>query len=141
MQKTITRMEQKLTGRVLSHVVFMLRSSDRAVQVRVRSIANTASSLGYSLGGSGLGSGVQIHVGAPESAHTALRSTLPPTAQVTRCAPFQHVLAPQRRAAMALAKLAPEMEVQRIFVDKRGLDVLLDMLCDEVGARLVGAQG
>lgn len=31
-QKTITRMEQKFSGRVLAHVVFMLRSSERAVQ-------------------------------------------------------------------------------------------------------------
>lgn len=33
-QKTITRMEQKFSGRVLSHVIFMLRSSDRLVQQR-----------------------------------------------------------------------------------------------------------
>jgi len=33
-QKTITRMEGKFTDRVLAHVVFMLRSSDRVVQQR-----------------------------------------------------------------------------------------------------------
>lgn len=66
-QKTITRMEQKLTGRVLSHVVFMLRSADKTVQ---------------------------------------------------------------QRAAMSLAKLAPEAQIKSIFVDKRGLEVLLDMLID-----------
>jgi hypothetical protein len=62
-------MEQKLTGRTLSHVVFMLRSLDRTVQ---------------------------------------------------------------QRAAMSLAKLAPEPSIKSIFVDKRGLDVLLDMLVDAV---------
>uniref|UniRef100_A0A7S0RRY0 BTB domain-containing protein n=1 Tax=Chlamydomonas leiostraca TaxID=1034604 RepID=A0A7S0RRY0_9CHLO len=67
-QKTITRMEQKLQGRVLSHVVFMLRSGDKLVQ---------------------------------------------------------------QRAAMSLAKLAPEAEIKSIFVDKRGLEVLLDMLVDQ----------
>lgn len=72
-QKTITRMEQKLQGRVLSHVVFMLRSSDKLVQ---------------------------------------------------------------QRSAMSLAKLAPESEIKNIFVDKRGLEVLLDMLVDQVGCRL-----
>jgi hypothetical protein len=74
-QKTINRMEQKLAGRVLAHVIFMLRSSDRIVQ---------------------------------------------------------------QRAAMSLAKLAPENEIKSIFVDKRGLDVLLDMLVDQVGSE--GAQ-
>ncbi len=68
-QKTISRMEQKLTGRTLNHVVFMLRSSDRAVQ---------------------------------------------------------------QRAPMSLARLAPEQQIKSIFVDKRGLEVLLDMLCDPV---------
>ena len=69
-------MEQKLTGRTLSHVVFMLRSSDRLVQ---------------------------------------------------------------QRAAMSLAKLAPEAQIKNIFVDKRGLDVLLDMLIDSVrGSKLKG---
>ena len=67
-QKTITRMESKFSGRVLAHVVFMLRSSDRVVQ---------------------------------------------------------------QRAAMALARMAPEADLRAIFVDKRGLDVLLDMLVDE----------
>ena len=33
-QKTIARLESKLSGRVLKHVVFMLRSSDRLVQQR-----------------------------------------------------------------------------------------------------------
>ncbi|KAG1679847.1 hypothetical protein FOA52_012761 [Chlamydomonas sp. UWO 241] len=73
-QKTITRMEQKFGGRVLSHVVFMLQSSDRVIQ---------------------------------------------------------------QRAAMALARLAPEAELRSIFVDKRGLDLLLDALVDaSVDARL-----
>mmetsp|Transcript_4496 Transcript_4496/g.9672 ORF Transcript_4496/g.9672 Transcript_4496/m.9672 type:complete len:723 (-) Transcript_4496:189-2357(-) len=66
-QKTIGRMEQKLNGRVLSHVVFMLRSSDKSVQ---------------------------------------------------------------QRAAIALAHLVPETEARNVFVEKRGLDVLLDMLVD-----------
>ena len=61
-------MESKFSGRVLAHVVFMLRSSDRVVQ---------------------------------------------------------------QRAAMALARMAPEADLRAIFVDKRGLDVLLDMLVDE----------
>lgn len=73
-QKTITRMEQKLTGRVLAHVVFMLRSSDKVVQ---------------------------------------------------------------QRAAMSLAKLAPEAEIKSIFVDRRGLEVLLDMLADKVCAAIL----
>jgi hypothetical protein len=70
-QKTITRMEQKLSGapRVLASVVYMLRSDKRAVR---------------------------------------------------------------QRAALALAKLAPEPAIKSIFVDKRGLDVLLDMLVDQV---------
>ncbi|KAJ9512639.1 hypothetical protein QJQ45_018860 [Haematococcus lacustris] len=67
-QKTITRMEQKLNGRVLSHVIFMLRSSNRVIQ---------------------------------------------------------------QRAAMSLAKLAPESDIKTIFVDRHGLDVLLNMLVDE----------
>ncbi|GAX73566.1 hypothetical protein CEUSTIGMA_g1017.t1 [Chlamydomonas eustigma] len=66
-QKTISRMESKFHGRVLSHVVFMLRSNDRTVQ---------------------------------------------------------------QRAAMALARMAPEEELRNIFVERRGLDVLLDMLVD-----------
>lgn len=66
-QKTITRLEQKLTGRVLSHVVFMLRSSNKDIQ------------------------------------------------QLT---------------ATSLARLAPESELRNIFVDKRGLDILLEMLVD-----------
>ena len=37
----------------------------------------------------------------------------------------------QQRAAMALARMAPEGKLRAIFVDKRGLDVLLDMLVDE----------
>ena len=73
-------MESKFTDRVLAHVVFMLRSSDRVVQ---------------------------------------------------------------QRAAMALARMAPEAKLRSIFVDKRGLDVLLDMLVDEsLDQRLqVGGEG
>ncbi|KAG1681626.1 hypothetical protein FOA52_014135 [Chlamydomonas sp. UWO 241] len=70
-QKTITRMEQKFGGRVLSHVVFMLRASDRRVR---------------------------------------------------------------QRAATALARMAPDAELHSIFVDKRGLDILLDTLIESGGA-------
>jgi hypothetical protein len=44
----------------------------------------------------------------------------------------------QQRAAMSLAKLAPESQIKTIFVDKRGLDVLLDMLVDSVSSTSVG---
>lgn len=36
----------------------------------------------------------------------------------------------QQRAAMSLARLAPEEQLKSIFIDKRGIDVLLDMLMD-----------
>ncbi|PNH10561.1 ARM REPEAT PROTEIN INTERACTING WITH ABF2 [Tetrabaena socialis] len=36
----------------------------------------------------------------------------------------------QQRAAMSLARLAPDEQLKPIFVDKRGIDVLLDMLMD-----------
>lgn len=66
-QKTISRLEQKLTGRVLTHVVFMLRSNSKSIQ---------------------------------------------------------------QKTATSLARLAPESDLRQIFVDKRGLDILLDMLQD-----------
>ncbi|MEW5297840.1 MAG: hypothetical protein WDW36_001021 [Sanguina aurantia] len=71
-QKTISRMEQKLQGqnnsyRALNHVIFLLRSSNRVVQ---------------------------------------------------------------QRAALALAKQAPDGQLKSIFLEKRGLDVLFDMLVD-----------
>lgn len=72
-QKTITRMEQKLTGassankRALSAVIFLLRASNPVVQ---------------------------------------------------------------QRAAMSLARLAPEDQLKTIFIDKAGVDVLLEVLTD-----------
>ncbi|EFJ47093.1 hypothetical protein VOLCADRAFT_61760 [Volvox carteri f. nagariensis] len=36
----------------------------------------------------------------------------------------------QQRAAMSLARLAPDEQLKAIFIDKRGIDVLLDMLMD-----------
>lgn len=36
----------------------------------------------------------------------------------------------QQRAALALAKQAPDVQLKSIFLEKRGLDVLLDMLVD-----------
>ncbi|KXZ42885.1 hypothetical protein GPECTOR_113g297 [Gonium pectorale] len=36
----------------------------------------------------------------------------------------------QQRAAMSLARLAPDEQLKSIFIDKRGIDVLLDMLMD-----------
>lgn len=39
----------------------------------------------------------------------------------------------RQRAAMALARMAPEGQQRSIFIDKKGLDVVLDMLCDPSG--------
>ena len=39
----------------------------------------------------------------------------------------------RQRAAMALARMAPEDQQQSIFIDKKGLDILLDMLLDPAG--------
>ncbi|GLC39904.1 hypothetical protein PLESTF_000347400 [Pleodorina starrii] len=36
----------------------------------------------------------------------------------------------QQRAAMSLARLAPDEQLKSIFIDKRGIEVLLDMLMD-----------
>jgi hypothetical protein len=36
----------------------------------------------------------------------------------------------QQRAAMSLAKLAPEDQLKAIFIDKAGVDVLLEVLTD-----------
>jgi hypothetical protein len=150
--KTIARIKQKLERedkRVLNHVIYTMRSSDKLVQQavsRLRPTLSVAAAAAVTLHAMHVMRSMMqlvrfviglcmfdqkvLQIALTFCQHDVTNMMLRNVCLCCACASYLASVVTCLQVAISLAQLAPTGELKQIFVDKAGLDILLDLLTD-----------